>query len=133
MLAPTWDAVRLTLHVLAATVWVGGQLTLAALVPMLRRRDPDLPRAVAGAFARVAWPAYGVLVVTGVWNVVAVDDGADRTYQVVLGLKVAVVAASGLTAWAHARARTTTGLAVYGALTGLTAMSAVLLGVLLAG
>jgi putative copper export protein len=133
VLAPAWDAVRLTLHVLAATVWVGGQLTLAALVPVLRRRDPELPRVVASAFARVAWPAYGVLVATGIWNVVAVEPGADRTYQVVLGLKVAVVAASGLTAWAHARARSTTGLAVFGALTGLTAMGAVLLGVLLAG
>ena len=133
MLAPPWDAVRLTVHVLAATVWVGGQLTLAALVPVLRRRDPELPRVAAAAFARVAWPAYGVLVATGIWNVVAVEPDADRAYQAVLGLKVAVVAASGLTAWAHARARTTTGLAVYGALTGLTAMSAVLLGVLLAG
>ncbi len=133
MLAPAWDTVRLTLHVLAATVWVGGQLTLAALVPVLRRRDPELPRVVASAFAQVAWPAYGVLVATGIWNVVAVEPGADRSYQVVLALKVAVVAASGLTAWAHARARSTTGLAVFGALTGLTAMGAVLLGVLLAG
>jgi putative copper export protein len=133
VLAPPWDAVRLTVHVLAATVWVGGQLTLAALVPVLRRRDPELPRVAAAAFARVAWPAYGVLVASGIWNVVAVEPAGDRAYQVVLGLKVAVVAASGLTAWAHTRARTTTGLAVYGALTGLTAMSAVLLGVLLAG
>jgi putative copper export protein len=119
--------------VLAATVWVGGQLILAALVPVLRRRDPELPRVAAAAFARVAWPAYGVLVATGIWNVVAVEPDADRAYQAVLGLKVAVVAASGLTAWAHARARTTTGLAAYGALTGVTAMSAVLLGVPLAG
>jgi uncharacterized membrane protein len=36
MLAVHWDTVRLFLHVLAATVWVGGQLTLAALVPALR-------------------------------------------------------------------------------------------------
>ncbi len=38
MLAVSWDTVRLFLHVLAATVWVGGQLTLAALVPVLRRQ-----------------------------------------------------------------------------------------------
>ncbi len=37
MLAVSWDTVRLFLHVLAATVWVGGQLTLAALVPVLRQ------------------------------------------------------------------------------------------------
>ena len=33
MLSPTWDTVRLTLHTLAATIWVGGQFTLAGLVP----------------------------------------------------------------------------------------------------
>jgi hypothetical protein len=44
-----------------------------------------------------------------------------------------VVAASGLTAFLHARARSRTGLAVFGALTGLTALSALFLGVLLAG
>ena len=33
MLAVSWDTVRLFLHVLAATIWVGGQLVLAALVP----------------------------------------------------------------------------------------------------
>ena len=37
MLGVTWDTIRLFLHVLAATVWVGGQLTLAALVPVLRK------------------------------------------------------------------------------------------------
>jgi len=31
-----WETIRLFLHVLAATVWVGGQITLAALVPALR-------------------------------------------------------------------------------------------------
>ena len=35
MLAVSWDTVRLFLHVLAATVWVGGHgiSALAALVP----------------------------------------------------------------------------------------------------
>ena len=32
MLSPTATTVRLFLHVLAACVWVGGQLTLAGLV-----------------------------------------------------------------------------------------------------
>ena len=32
MLAVSWDTIRLFLHILAATVWVGGQITLAALV-----------------------------------------------------------------------------------------------------
>ena len=37
MLAVSWDTIRLFLQVLAATIWVGGQLVLAALVPVLRR------------------------------------------------------------------------------------------------
>jgi hypothetical protein len=32
----TWSTVRLFVHVVAATVWIGGQLTVAALVPGLR-------------------------------------------------------------------------------------------------
>ncbi len=36
MLTVELETLRLFLHVLAATVWVGGQITLAALVPALR-------------------------------------------------------------------------------------------------
>jgi putative copper export protein len=135
MLASALDSIRLWLHVLGATVWVGGQLTLAALVPVLRAAGPDVPKRAARAFNRVAWPAFGLLLVTGVWNVIAVnhDDHPNSTYQAVLGAKMAVVAASGITAWLHTRATTTRGLAVWGALTGLTALSSLYLGVLLAG
>jgi uncharacterized membrane protein len=31
MLSVSWDTIRLFLHVLAATIWVGGQLILALL------------------------------------------------------------------------------------------------------
>lgn len=134
MLTPDWDTIRLFLHVLAATIWVGGQITLAALVPALRRHDLEVPRVAAQAFNRVAWPAFGVLVLTGVWNVVAESDkGDDHAYQVTLGIKVVVVIASGVTAWLHTRSRTPRERAVYGALTGLTALLALFLGVLLAG
>ena len=133
MIGLTWESTRLFLHVLAATVWVGGQLVLAALVPTLRRLGPDAPGAAARAFNRVAWPAFAVLLATGVWNVVA--EHADETgsaYQTTLTVKLVVVAASGLTAWAHIRATTPRGRAVFGALTGLTAIGALLLGILLA-
>lgn len=135
MLATAVDSIRLWLHILGATVWVGGQLTLAALVPVLRAVGPDVPKKVARAFNRIAWPAFGLLLVTGIWNVVAVnhDDHPNSTYQAVLGIKMAVVAASGISAWLHTRATTTRGLAVWGAVTGLTALSSLYLGVLLAG
>jgi putative copper export protein len=125
------DTVRLFLHVTAATVWVGGQLVLAALVPVLRP-SPGAAAAAARGFARVAWPAFGVLVATGVWNVLAEGDRGPA-YRTTLVVKVAVVAASGVTAFLHARARSRGGLAVFGALTGLTALAALFLGVLLAG
>jgi putative copper export protein len=131
VLGVSWDTVRLFLHVLAATVWVGGQLTLAALVPALRRLGPDVPRAAARRFNLVAWPAYGVLVVTGVWNIAAAGQ-ITASYRATLVAKVAVVAASGITAVLHARSKSTISLAVWGALTGLTALGALFLGVLLA-
>ncbi len=133
VLSVSWDTVRLFLHVLAATIWVGGQITLAVLVPVLRRRAADLTRAAARRFNQVAWPAFAVLVATGVWNVVAVRPHIHGSYQVTLIVKLAVVAISGVTAALHARARRPRWLAVYGALTGLSALGALFLGVLLAG
>ncbi len=128
------DEVRLFLHLLAATIWVGGQLVLAGLVHPLRALSPDAPAAAANAFARIAWPAYAVLVLTGIWNIAAVDaTAATGEYRRVLVLKLVVVALSGATALAHSRARSRRGLAVFGALTGLTALLALLLGVLLRG
>ena len=49
MLDVTVQTIRLFLHVLAATVWVGGQLTVAGLVPGLRALSPDAPRRSDGA------------------------------------------------------------------------------------
>ena len=133
MLESGIDSLRIFLHVLAATIWVGGQLTLAALVPVLHSGGPDLPRRAAQQFSKVAWSAFAVLVLTGLWNIQATRDEATGAYDDVLALKVAVVAASGLTAWLHAQAKTRAGLAVFGALTAITAIGALLLGVLLDG
>ena len=133
MLSVSWDTIRLFLHVLAATVWVGGQITLAALVPVLRRRGAEIPRAAARRFNQVAWPAFGVLIVTGIWNVAAVRSQIHGSYRTTLIVKLVVVAISGVTALLHTRARTPAGQAVFGALTGLCALAALFLGVLLAG
>lgn len=132
MLPVTATTVRLFLHVLAATVWVGGQITLAGLVPGLRALGDDAPRTVARRFNRIAWPAFAVLVATGIWNVVAVDVG-DTTieYQITLFVKLVIVAASGISAAAHIGAQSRQALAFWGALSGLTALAAVFLGVML--
>jgi putative copper export protein len=127
----TWATVRVFLHVTAATVWVGGQLTLAGLVPGLRDLSPDAPRAVARRFNQIAWPAFGVLVVTGIWNILAIDPSWATEYGRTLMVKIVVVAVSGVAALLHSIARTKTGLAVFGALSLVSALAAVLLGVLL--
>jgi len=127
----TADGVRLFLHVLAATIWVGGQITLGALVPVLRNAGADVPRTAARAFGRIAWVAFAVLVATGIWNVAAADDSDADGYQVTLGLKLAVVALSGLAAYAHQRAKSRVVLAAGGALAALFSVLAVFLGVIL--
>ena len=133
MLSPSWVTVRLFLHVLAATVWVGGQFVLGALVRPLRALSPDAPRVAARHFNRIAWPAFGVLLATGVWNVASVHVGDTSTaYQVTLFVKVLVVALSGVGAFAHTHADgRRAALALGGALAGLGALGAVFLGVLL--
>jgi putative copper export protein len=132
MLASFSDTVRLSLHVLAATIWVGGQITLAALVPVLRR-TPETAQAAARQFNRIAWPAFGVLILTGIWNIAAQPSDTTSSYQAVLGIKMAVVALSGVAAYVHTKVKSRRQIALWGALTGLSAIAAVVLGVLLAG
>jgi len=63
------------LHILAATVWIGGMAALGLLlVPLLRReRFQDVARpllyASALRFRWIGWGALSVLVVTGLINV----------------------------------------------------------------
>lgn len=134
MLPVSVDTLRLSLHVLAATVWVGGQLTLAGLVPGLRELGEDLPRTVARRFNRIAWPAFAVLVATGIWNLVELPIGDfDTDWQVTLFVKITVVAVAGVSAAAHAGARSRGLLALFGALSGLASIAAVVLGIMLHG
>ncbi|MGE0878621.1 MAG: hypothetical protein AB7L13_18075 [Acidimicrobiia bacterium] len=131
MIHPTWATVRLFLHVLAATVWVGGQLSLAGLLPAVRSLGPDAPRVLARRFNRFAWPAYGVLWMTGVWNIAALDVTFPSALATTVMVKVLVVAVSGLAAFAHSVTRSKMALAAFGALSGLSALVALFLGTLI--
>jgi len=133
MLSVSWETIRLFLHVLAATIWVGGQITLAALVPVLRRLGAEIPRAAARRFNQVAWPAFAVLVITGIWNIAAVHAQIHGSYETTLVIKLILVVISGVTAALHARARNPRWIAVFGALTGLSALAALFLGIMLGG
>ena len=131
----TFDAntIRLFLHVLSVAVWVGGQIVLAGLVPVLRRMGPDAPKAVAQQFNKIAWPAFALAVITGIWNLAEVDVG-DRSsgYHAALLVKLLLVALSGVAAFLHARARSRPHLAFWGAMTGASALAALLFGAILA-
>jgi putative copper export protein len=124
------DVTRLFLHVLAAAVWVGGQLTLAALVPALRPLGGEVTRTAARRFRQVAWPAFAVLVATGVWNLAALP-AQERNETGTLTVKLAAVLVSGGAAFAHERATSRRGLAVWGAVAAVAALVALFYGVVL--
>ena len=100
---------------------------------MLRRPRTQVTRAAARRFNQIAWPAFAVLVATGIWNIAAEQDKLTGSYRTTLIAKLAAVQVSGVTALLHARSRSTAGLAVFGAVTRASAQAALFLGILLAG
>jgi putative copper export protein len=134
VLASGVDTVRLTLHVLAASVWVGGQLVMMGLVGPARGLGGDAPKVLARAFARLAWPAYAVLVVTGFWNISTFTWSQQSTaWKTVLIVKIVVVALAGLGAFLHQRATSKAQVALWGSVAGTASVAALVMGILLAG
>lgn len=134
MLSPSLDTFRLFVHVLAASVWVGGQLALAAVVGRVRRSHREALGAAAQGFARAAWPAFAVAVITGIWSLLEVDVAdTDTSYQVTVLVKILVVAVSGVAAAVHSWGQSKVALALGGAIGLLTGLAAMYLGVLLHG
>jgi len=122
------DTIRIFLHILAASVWVGGQFVLGSVVSGLRREHRDTLPVVARAFARVAWPAFALAVITGVWSLLSIET-LDTSGQIALGLKILAVAASGGAAAAHSMSPSRAVKAIGGALGSVTAVLAMLLAV----
>jgi putative copper export protein len=134
VLASGVDTVRLTLHVLAASVWVGGQLVMMGLLGPARGLGGDAPKVLARAFARLAWPAYAVLLVTGFWNISTFTWSQQSTaWKTVLIVKIVVVALAGLGAFLHQRATSKAQLALWGSVAGTASVAALAMGILLAG
>ncbi len=128
MLTIDLAVVRLTLHVLAATIWVGGQIVLAALTGPLRRTAPAAIAPAARTFAWVAWPAYAVLVVTGTWLLAAAGDKSDA-YQTTMMVKMVFVVLSGVGAALHTFVKNPALKGLWAAVGLVSALCAVLLGV----
>jgi len=102
MLPVTSDTVRLFLHVFGASVWIGGQVVLAAIVPVLRPVGAEAVSAAARRFQAVAWPAFGLLLATGVWNLADLGwDQFDGDRGRTLIVKLVMVALSGTCAAVH--------------------------------
>lgn len=132
MLPIDLDVIRVTLHVLAATIWVGGQIVLAGLVGPLRRVAPEAVPVAARTFAWVGWPAYAVLIATGFWNLSAVGTPTD-SYQTTIMVKLLLVVLSGVGAALHTFAKNAVLKGIWAILGLLGALGAVLFGVSLGG
>lgn len=145
MLSISGPTLLLWLHIVAACVWIGGQATVAAVIPLLRDHHA-LARSVGRRYQAIAWPAFAVLIVTGVLNVGnaglqwshLLNSPSGRT----LVVKLALVALSGVAAGVHsflqAPRRTAgggspIGSAVLGSLSLIAALLAALYGVVIAG
>jgi uncharacterized membrane protein len=122
------EVVRLTLHVLAATVWVGGQIVLQALVGPLRKAAPAAIAPAARAFAWVAWPAFAVLVLTGGWMMATAGDESEA-FKLTLMIKLTLVIVSGIGAALHTFLKNPTLKGISAAVGLVSALAVVLLGV----
>ena len=100
------------LHLLGASVWIGGHIVLsAAILPRaLRARDPSIVLSFESGFERVGLPALLLQVVTGLWLAYRwVPDvsrwfAADAQLPALIATKLALLAATVLLAL-HARLR----------------------------
>lgn len=124
------DTFRIFLHVLGVTVWLGGQIVMLALLPVLRKAGVDgLPAQAAHAFQRVAWPAFGLTFVTGIWNIFEVDmDNVSTGWNITFGIKFLLVLISGAAAYIHAKADKPSIKGMTGALAFAAALVAMILG-----
>jgi len=126
----TLDTLRVFLHVLSVSVWVGGQIVMASLMPVLRSSEnTEFRKAIPQAFQKVAWPAFAIAVVTGIWNIFEVDMGNTTTaYSMVFGIKFLLVLVSGAAAFVHAKATKPSIKGMTGGLGLVAALAAMILG-----
>ena len=126
------DTLRIFLHVLGAAVWVGGQVVMGGLVGPARRHDAAVPRVLAKGFGRVAWPAYFLTVLTGMWSLIDfrfAEQSAEN--QITLFVKIFLAVLAGMFAVVHMIGKTRRAIAIGGALGLLCSLGALFLGVLL--
>jgi len=133
MLSPSLESIRVFLHILAACVWVGGQIVVAGVVPALRKTSgSEGTKSLANGFARVGWPAFVLSLITGIWALLDRSGDSSTEYSVTFGIKFLLYVAAGASAVAHARSTKKPIIAVTGALGLLFSLIVLYLGTLLA-
>jgi hypothetical protein len=121
------STIRVFVHVLAAAVWVGGQLVLGGLMSTVRELGNDAPQRIAKRFAMIAWPAYAVLLFTGLWNAYAIKIGDYPTSSKWwFGFKMTCFLITGFGAALHSLIKKKWALAIGGALGALGAVGTLL-------
>ena len=82
------------LHLLGATVWIGGLIVLGGLVPAVRQAtdDREVIKAMARRFGVISWSALGLLVLTGGYMAV---DFWSQTLAIKIGLVLLVAMLAG--------------------------------------
>src|SRR5579884_130809 len=103
-LSPSLAIVILWLHVIAACVWIGGQVTLGMLVPVIRS-DRDALADATRRFGWLGWSAFALLILTGLYNMHHIgisfsNMNANPTART-LSLKLGFVVLSGIAAAVH--------------------------------
>ena len=124
------STIRIFLHVLAVTVWVGGQIVMMAIVPILEEIGVDgLPAKVAKGFQNVAWPAMAVAIFTGIWNILALNSVEKSfAWNMTFGIKFLFVVVSGVGAFKHSKTDDPKQKALFGAIGFVCAIVAMFLG-----
>lgn len=107
------------LHLVGAAIWVGGMITMAALVPAMRRggADVDLVRSAARRFGTVAWAGVGLAVATGLAQLIRLD--VPTRGNTPLAVKLALVGVAVAVAWAHQMFARSMSPALRGAIQGV--------------
>ena len=123
------DNTRNLLHLIGVIVWVGGLILMGALMPVVKQLGPEVAPKLARQFSRVAWPAFYLAILTGLWNLGSDWADSDNSWRIVISIKLLLVAITGLTAWYHLKATDRVKIIVSAAITLVLSIVLVILGI----
>lgn len=80
----------LVLHLIGATIWVGGHLILAMgiLPEVLKKKDPQILLNFEKKYEKIGMPALLVMVITGIWMSVQFGIGFSSGFTLLIPWKL---------------------------------------------